>query len=331
MIDTALNFLRNEVEQYLELVCGNTVNGDGFIVLSNVASKDGDWAIPSNKIGMSLINIEEERILKDQGKNVFTPDNSPGMDPVLQKLIVDIYSYSFEQQYNFWSILGAKYLPSVLYKDFTVVPVPETVRWLKDNNMLFRNDDTGFRIFYTADTGSTLLEPFTSFEAERLRFMLILNDPGRFFNITDLTIEGHPYKPGNILEFVNKGVNLDFDKQLILKSEPQVFTYQFPQQSGASSDIGKLEVFNERGEQVAIGNSDPEIHYPNPDEILPDANNNFVYPMDLTGYPTGIYRFKSYVNNTNEQERSMYMDGKLQKMNVFAMIHIDLKASSILF
>lgn len=171
MIDTALNFLRNEVEQYLELVCGNTVNGDGFIVLSNVASKDGDWAIPSNKIGMSLINIEEERILKDQvfehrnsegvyerynpsiklnlyvlfcanfvnstdhtstygeglkqlshviscfqGKNVFTPDNSPGMDPVLQKLIVDIYSYSFEQQYNFWSILGAKYLPSVLYK-----------------------------------------------------------------------------------------------------------------------------------------------------------------------------------------------------------------------
>ena len=223
------------------------------------------------------------------------------------------------------------YYTNGIAQDFTVVPVPETVRWLKDNNMLFRNDDTGFRIFYTADTGSTLLEPFTSFEAERLRFMLILNDPGRFFNITDLTIEGHPYKPGNILEFVNKGVNLDFDKQLILKSEPQVFTYQFPQQSGASSDIGKLEVFNERGEQVAIGNSDPEIHYPNPDEILPDANNNFVYPMDLTGYPTGIYRFKSYVNNTNEQERSIYMDGQLQKMNVFAMIHIDLKASSILF
>lgn len=171
MIDTALKFLRQEVEQYLELVCGNTANGDGFIVLSNVASQDGDWAIPPSKIGMSLINIEEERILKDQvfehrnnegvyerynpniklnlyvlfcanfvnsedqtstygeglkqlshviayfqGKNVFTPDNSPTMDPALQRLIVDIYSYSFEQQYNFWSILGAKYLPSVLYK-----------------------------------------------------------------------------------------------------------------------------------------------------------------------------------------------------------------------
>jgi hypothetical protein len=136
-----------------------------------VADEDGKWAIPSDKIGMSIINVEEERVMKDQvfehrnsngvyerynpelklnlyvlfcanfvnagtqtykyeeglkqlshvisffqGKYVFTPDNTPGMDPKLRKLIVDIYSYSFEQQYNFWSILGAKYLPSVLYK-----------------------------------------------------------------------------------------------------------------------------------------------------------------------------------------------------------------------
>ena len=171
MIEEALDFLKEEVEQHLSLVNSNVVNGDGFVVLSNVANSDGTWAIPPNKIGMSLINIEEERIMKDQvfehknlngeyerynpniklnlyvlfcanfvnsgqetsiygeglkqlshvigyfqGKNVFTPDNSPSMDPILQKLIVDIYSYSFEQQYNFWSILGAKYLPSVLYK-----------------------------------------------------------------------------------------------------------------------------------------------------------------------------------------------------------------------
>ena len=38
------------------------------------------------------------------------------MDPDMKKLIVELYSYSFEQQYNFWTILGAKYLPSVLYK-----------------------------------------------------------------------------------------------------------------------------------------------------------------------------------------------------------------------
>lgn len=170
MIESALDILKEQVENHLALVNNNVVNGDGFIVLSNVADEDGKWAIPSNKIGMSIINIEEERVVKDQvfehrningdyerynpelklnlyvlfcanfvnsgestkygeglkqlsnvisffqGKNVFTPDNTPEMDPSLQKLVVDIYSYSFEQQYNFWSILGAKYLPSILYK-----------------------------------------------------------------------------------------------------------------------------------------------------------------------------------------------------------------------
>ena len=51
-----------------------------------------------------------------QGKNVFIPDNSPTLDTSLKKLVVELYSYSFEQQYNFWTVLGAKYLPSVLYK-----------------------------------------------------------------------------------------------------------------------------------------------------------------------------------------------------------------------
>ncbi|GAA0875711.1 hypothetical protein GCM10009118_21200 [Wandonia haliotis] len=173
MIDVALDFLKEEVENHLELVNNKIVDDDGFIVLSNVASQNGDWAIPSGKIGMSLINVEEERVIKDQvfehrnsngtyerynpalklnlyvlfcanyvnsaennntstyreglkqlsnvisffqSKYVFSPESSPNMPVELEKLIVDIYSYSFEQQYNFWSILGAKYLPSVLYK-----------------------------------------------------------------------------------------------------------------------------------------------------------------------------------------------------------------------
>lgn len=171
MIDKALEFLEKEVETYLDLVTGGVTPGEGFVVLSNVADQAGNWAIPSDRVGMSLINIEEERVFKDQeflhrnnagdieqynpeiklnlyvlfcanyvnttgdytnyaeglkqisniinffqGKYVFTPDNSPGMDPMLKKLIVELYSYTFEQQYNFWTVLGAKYLPSVLYR-----------------------------------------------------------------------------------------------------------------------------------------------------------------------------------------------------------------------
>jgi hypothetical protein len=177
MINTALNILRHELNSYLELKYPPVPPKEPLVVLSNVADDQGAWAIPNNAIGVSLINIEEEKVFKEQqttfrnaageyeqynpeikinlymlvsanfvnsstdtdgtnygqglkylsgvisffqGKNVFTPDNTPVMadpqEPALKKLIVELYSYSFEQQYNFWNVVGAKYLPSVLYK-----------------------------------------------------------------------------------------------------------------------------------------------------------------------------------------------------------------------
>jgi hypothetical protein len=51
-----------------------------------------------------------------QSKNVFTLENTPHMDPSIRKLIVEMTTLSFEQQNHLWGSLGAKYLPSVLYK-----------------------------------------------------------------------------------------------------------------------------------------------------------------------------------------------------------------------
>ena len=173
MIHSALDFLAQEINSYLEQK--NGVTGEK-IVLSNVATQEGNWAIPNNRLGLSLINIEEERIFKDQRssmvntegkteaynpeiklnlytivtanytsgdtdasgieykeglkqlsyvilffqeKNVFTNANSPllaSIEPTIEKLVVELYSYSFEQLYNFWSVIGAKYLPSILYR-----------------------------------------------------------------------------------------------------------------------------------------------------------------------------------------------------------------------
>ena len=168
MIDEALEFLKDELNSYV-----NARNGQGNanqkVCLSHVANDNGECAIPNSSIGVSLINIEEERVFKEQktafvndmgmtehynpeiklnlyvlitarytdstdghyaeglkqlshvisffqGKNVFTEANSPGLKPEIQKMVVELFSYSFEQLYNFWSVLGAKYLPSVLYK-----------------------------------------------------------------------------------------------------------------------------------------------------------------------------------------------------------------------
>ena len=63
MINTALDFLTKEINNYLELQ--NGVAGDK-IYLTNVADGTGTWAIKDNSLGLSLINIEEEKVFKEQ-------------------------------------------------------------------------------------------------------------------------------------------------------------------------------------------------------------------------------------------------------------------------
>ena len=177
MIYSALEFLTQELNSFIKLKVGDPV-GDR-IVLSSVTNETG-IIIPDKSLGLSLINIEEERTIKEQrstyinavgktekrnpeiqlnlyvlitanfqnkkandssddyveglkqlgyaisffqSKNVFTKENSPalaGKDSSLTKIVVELYSYSFEQLYNFWTVVGAKYLPSVLYKVKTI-------------------------------------------------------------------------------------------------------------------------------------------------------------------------------------------------------------------
>lgn len=172
MIHSTLKFLTRSINDYLKI--RNNLDEDK-VFLTHVSGEEG-VAIPDKSLGLSLVNIEEEKIFKEQNvtfingdgtveyrnpelklnlyilvsanyqnknlndpsddyyeglkqlsfvisffqaKNVFTNDNSPALadeDPDIKKLILELYSSSFEQMYNFWSVLGTKYLPSVLYK-----------------------------------------------------------------------------------------------------------------------------------------------------------------------------------------------------------------------
>jgi hypothetical protein len=51
-----------------------------------------------------------------QAKNVFNHINTPDLDENIEKLIMELYSIPFEKQNYIWGSLGAKYLPSVMYK-----------------------------------------------------------------------------------------------------------------------------------------------------------------------------------------------------------------------
>lgn len=50
-----------------------------------------------------------------QGKNEFTPDNSPALDPELKMLRVELLSIPLEQLNYLWGAMSAAYIPSVVY------------------------------------------------------------------------------------------------------------------------------------------------------------------------------------------------------------------------
>lgn len=164
MIDNVLNVLREEINGYLKRLPTMNIGTEKKVDINYIAKPDGDIAIETDSLGLSLVNVEEERAVKSQNsvlhtrngrvsyvnpeikinlyvlvvsnfkvysvglkflsgamrffqsKNVFVHQNTPGLDSSIEKLIVDLHTLNFEQQNNLWGAIGAKYLPSVLYK-----------------------------------------------------------------------------------------------------------------------------------------------------------------------------------------------------------------------
>jgi len=167
MIDVALTFIKDY------LVAEFTGSGVGVSISS--LPKDPDTDNSSDNIFITLLNLEEEKVIRSQpaykpapfpftdtrvrlvnpeirlnlyllltaqfkkenylsslryisktiatfqGRNVFTKDYfasmiPPGDYPGIEKLIVELYSPTFEQNNQIWQILGSRMMPFVLYK-----------------------------------------------------------------------------------------------------------------------------------------------------------------------------------------------------------------------
>ncbi|MFT4603097.1 MAG: hypothetical protein ACI857_003284 [Arenicella sp.] len=106
---------------------------------------------PGNKIGVNapvFLNVHvlvssyfDQKLTKEslrflaaavaffQNKGVFLPGNSPGLDNGIEKLVFEIVNLDFTQQSQLFSSLGAKYLPSVLYRMRMLVIDEETLQY----------------------------------------------------------------------------------------------------------------------------------------------------------------------------------------------------------
>ena len=221
--------------------------------------------------------------------------------------------------------INHSYYTDGVSKDFDIYPTQETAAWLHENNMLFRRDDTGIRVFYTDSKKTGPSEPFTPFDAVELRFMLFLKNPEIFFNITDLVIDTTAYKSGQLLLLKNSAFTQPLNISLVNEVRPFVFSYAFPQITDVpETDRGQIEVRDPLGRSVTPNSPDPQ-------DVIPDPKGFFSYPLDLTGFPPGEYIFKTKVNNLDPVEKRVYVDNRVLAENPFGLIAIKLPVSTANF
>lgn len=161
MLDVAIDFVAKQLESYL----GTHTGFDSVSVASSrLVDETGKYVVPIDSVGLTLVNVEEERTFKDQapshtfvaGQHLVTPpelrinltllvaanfkiygealkclalvltffqsrpaftiDRYPSLDPRIGRLALEMQTLSFEQLNQLWAFVGAKYLPSAVYR-----------------------------------------------------------------------------------------------------------------------------------------------------------------------------------------------------------------------
>src|SRR5574343_372805 len=167
MLDVALAFLASEFNAYLLRRTGSSTLGR--VVPGQIVDHKGELLVESGSVGMMLVNVEEERALREQAMSrvvkggremllqpelklnltllfaarmadypttlkalsyvlsffqshpAFGADDYPGLDRRIGKLVVELHSVGPETLNQLWASIGAKYMPSVLYRVRLVV------------------------------------------------------------------------------------------------------------------------------------------------------------------------------------------------------------------
>lgn len=204
-------------------------------------------------------------------------------------------------------------------EDMTVVPTEETERTMKNNNMVFKNDGEGFRIFYkTLDPSDTSNKtPLTDMKDVTLRFALTLKNPEQFLGVTELSdSQDVNYTNGKKAYFTNRNTqdDIELEYKIINQCGSSPFTYNVP----VISD-GGVGLF------VGITNSsgtDVSTLVPDSANAQVDANGHYYFTFDPGKLPNGMYTVIS--DNSSDAPVTDYVlvDNTLAKQNIFGIIDI---------
>ncbi|MBN1480898.1 DUF4255 domain-containing protein [candidate division KSB1 bacterium] len=110
MLDLALKFLKGEVADYLSNI--KTVESDPkvFVELTRISDLSGHIVFKDDSIGLTLINIEEERVAKSQMATIKGPDDKiQHLNPEIKLNLYILFTANYSDYET-----GLKYLSGVV-------------------------------------------------------------------------------------------------------------------------------------------------------------------------------------------------------------------------
>lgn len=199
--------------------------------------------------------------------------------------------------------------------DFDITPTKSTQQLFKNNKLIFKKDNTGFRVMYRKSS-TPPPDSFVNFANIELRFGMTMKNITEFLNFSNLDKSPtKTFKAGNIMYFTNTNVTTHKLKYEILDElKPNQFMYEFPQTSLV--DTGSIEIKNEAGTVVT-----PASPPGPPFTGIQNVNGKFFYPVDLSHLPPGMYSFKTTVG-TNNKTKDFYIDNELITAGICGVIKI---------
>jgi len=97
MLDVAITFLADELNSYLRKR-GALAQAEDIVLPHTLVNDKGEWMLPEQKIGLTLINIEEERVLREQlPERVYLDGSHVVLPPVLKINLTVLFTARFAQ------------------------------------------------------------------------------------------------------------------------------------------------------------------------------------------------------------------------------------------
>lgn len=112
-----LSLVNLEQETNLQYATVNRFQGDKNIPYNQPYNFNIDVLITASFSNYKeALKFLSESIYFFQAKPAFTPENSPGLAPQIERLTLELIKLNYSEMQNLWTALGTKYMPSVLFK-----------------------------------------------------------------------------------------------------------------------------------------------------------------------------------------------------------------------